>query len=459
MKEAFVTEAGQQLSNNNINTKTKNRRCHQRQHRRTKKSSTSSPFQLFESMMAYSILVLLSLSFVFQVTSSFEEGNDGDSGSYYQRYKVYPPYCSDPKEMKTRSIPPLPLQEDSSENSTSPNTHLVHVSAIIRHGARTPVHGTKRCWKGYWDEPDGIWNCKLRTIVSTRPYNYETDSASTSSTVGEGDGMFLIQKVYNAFHGDGESSPYKNNLNGTCQNGQLLQPGYDQEVVNGQYLRDAYIYNGSNPNHDPRMVLFDTTKDVQSNVYPFLEPHLRYRSDDDQRTVASGQILLSTMFEPELQLYRTAMKSNPIITHHTADRALDIVDGTGYCPLTHEAYIRSIQSQEYQSFLNSEESLLMQQLMRDELDPDPKYNVALGCMMTAICTDRSLPDVINDYDDSTNTDSDEYTKKYGPNRFERLMNFVSFFSFVSFILLIVLDFLGGSQLFYTCTAYSEWHDI
>ena len=288
----------------------------------------------------------------------------------------------------------MQIHNNNNNNNNVTQYTSCSCTAIIRHGARTPIHGTKRCWKGYWDEPDGIWNCKLRTIMSTRPYNY--DDTSTSSTTNtntatlESDGMFLIEKVYNAFHGDGESSPYKNHLNGTCQDGQLIQQGYDQQVLNGQSLRDAYMYNGSNPNHDPRMILFDTTKDVQSNVYPFLEPHLRYRSDDDQRTVASGQILLSTMFEPEIQLYYNTMKSHPIITHHTADKPLDILGGTDYCPLTQESYTRSIQSQTYQSFLKSKESILIQQMIQNELDPDPTHNFGLDCMMTAICTDQVI---------------------------------------------------------------------
>ena len=63
----------------------------------------------------------------------------------YQRYKAYPPYCSDPAEMATRKIPPLPTDDNN-------NTRIVHVTAIIRHGARTPIQ-TYHCWDGYWEEP------------------------------------------------------------------------------------------------------------------------------------------------------------------------------------------------------------------------------------------------------------------------------------------------------------------
>jgi hypothetical protein len=83
------------------------------------------------------------------------------------------------------------------------------------------------------------------------------------------------------------NSSCKNNLNGTCQEGQLIKQGYEQQIFNGRLLRDAYIYDGGNEGHDPRLQLFDTSR---RDFYPFEQPHLRYRSDDDQRTLASGQI-------------------------------------------------------------------------------------------------------------------------------------------------------------------------
>jgi hypothetical protein len=49
--------------------------------------------------------------------------------------------------------------------------------------------------------------------------------------------LFLLEKRYDALH-----EPMSNYLNGTCQVGQLLEPGYEQELRNGQFLRDAYVY-------------------------------------------------------------------------------------------------------------------------------------------------------------------------------------------------------------------------
>jgi hypothetical protein len=68
----------------------------------------------------------------------------------------------------------------------------------------------------------------------------------------------------------------------------------------------------------------------------------------------------------------------------------------------------------------------MRQLIKDELLRGADVNFGgIDCLMTSICTDRSLPDVINDYKlKSEEVDDNQYTKKYGRNRFERLMNYV-----------------------------------
>lgn len=352
------------------------------------------------------------------------------SSLYYQRYEAYPPYCSDPEEMSTRNIPPLP--KDKNNNN---NTRIIHVTAIIRHGARTPIH-TKHCWDGHWKSPDGIWDCQLTTLLSTMPH-YEGQSDD------EDKGAFLIEKIYDAFQGDSKRTPsqYRNRMNGTCQDGQLIQQGYDQQISNGNHLRDAYVYDGSDKSQrDPRLQLFVTSslninKNDEGNVedYPFLDGKLRYRSDDEERTIASGQVLLSKMFGPELLLYHRAHNgANPIITHHTADRSVDIlssVRGKTMCPTQKAAIKRSEESKEYQAFVNSEENVLMRKLINDELLRGDDVNFGgLDCLMTSICTDRNLPDVINDYNKSDEVDDNLYTKKYGPNRFERLSNYVRIYS-------------------------------
>eukprot|EP00531_Pseudo-nitzschia_arenysensis_P018394 CAMPEP_0116123460 /NCGR_PEP_ID=MMETSP0329-20121206/4763_1 /TAXON_ID=697910 /ORGANISM="Pseudo-nitzschia arenysensis, Strain B593" /LENGTH=607 /DNA_ID=CAMNT_0003617383 /DNA_START=116 /DNA_END=1939 /DNA_ORIENTATION=- len=346
---------------------------------------------------------------------------------YYQRYKSYPPYCSDPSEMNTRAIPPLPKDQ----NTTTYKSRLQRVTAVIRHGARTPIH-TKNCWKGHWNEPDGIWDCELTTMLSTRPIG-ETPNSETDS------GQFLVEKIYDAFAGERPPVPYRNIMNGTCQDGQLIQQGYDQQIRNGQFLRDAYVFDDSagegvtDAKGDPRLRLFTTSALLDNGIENlnnrFLYGILRYRSDDDQRTLASGQVLLGAMFGPEAVAYRKAHNGKiPIVEHHTGDHENDIMSlhrGEHKCPKQKELMKRALASEEFTAFYHSEESKTMRQLIDDHLEPEGVLFGGTDCMMTSICTDRSIPDVIRDYGNATKSAKDDaYTSKYGPNRFERLRDYV-----------------------------------
>jgi FAD binding domain/Histidine phosphatase superfamily (branch 2) len=356
------------------------------------------------SLTASVLLVLLLVLFQPFFKPMMVEAANG-TPAHYQRYKAYHPYCSDPEEMSTRSIPPLPPQ-----NSSVPATKLVHVTAVVRHGARTPTH-PRQCWNGYWDEPQGVWDCQAKTMMSTRPYR----------TVKDDVGMFLVEKVYDAFRGDGSESPYKNQLNGTCQEGQLIDQGFEQQTTNGKALRDAYIFDGSSSSsQDPRLRLFDTSGE---GTYPFFEPHLRYRSDDDQRTLASGQILVSTMFKDEVDAYRSSEGRDPVISHHTADRHVDILSQKFDCPSHKEAERQSISSKEYQDFYNSEESHAIRRLLLNELGLSNPTGSLLDCLMTAMCTDRALPPILDDY--GKENQDDDWSRAYGSQRFQRVVDYVS----------------------------------
>lgn len=403
-----------------------------------------------------------------------KQQDDSSSDPFYKRYDVYPPYCGDPIEMQRRKIPDLVLPSSSSSGSSSGvfdiNTRLEHVSVMIRHGARTPTHGNHHCWPGFWDAPQGVWDCDLTTVMLATGPNPDTMVGPKND--GDDDdngGIFFVQKVYDAFIERSDStldhdvvfSPYKNHLNGTCQAGQLIRQGYDQQVTNGQLLRERYIYDGSKQDDDDddknaRLRLFDTSDILKDNNrddtsgssstttttmdYPFSRQNLRYRSDDDQRTVASGQVLLQSLFGPELRAFVTRNNGRqPIIDHHTADRSLDILDAhrddNDLCNRIFQTIEdKAHSSDEYRRFNQSDESILMGQLIDNEFSHPTSFTQ--DCMMTAICTDRPIPDVINDYkgenhDDTTTSDGegmddgDIYTQKYGRNRFVRLRDYVS----------------------------------
>ena len=107
--------------------------------------------------------------------------------------------------------------------------------------------------------------------------------------------------------------------------GQLLQQGYEQQIVNGQLLREAYAYKEGDYEHDQRMRLLNTKVENEESLLTF--PNLYFRADDYQRTVMSGQILLRSLFDPELSAYR---EKNPLksisVPLHIADEDRDILD-------------------------------------------------------------------------------------------------------------------------------------
>ena len=91
--------------------------------------------------------------------------------------------------------------------------------------------------------------------------------------------------------------------------GQLLHTGYEQEIINGRYLRDVYLIRSLNV-VDERMRLYNPpppTRDsenghdndgVDGEKYPFPYefPNIYYRSDNQKRTLLSGEAVIKGMF-------------------------------------------------------------------------------------------------------------------------------------------------------------------
>ena len=388
------------------------------------------------------------------MTSSASIGRATTRGEDYAKYTHYPAYCSTPGEMRNRAVPPL--REDGGDGK------LVHVAAVIRHGARTPWSGPPdvACWEGYRarSADTSVWDCDL--------FAYAAPPPPRSSMLD-----FIFEKRYDAHS-------TKNALNGTCQLGQLLSRGYDQEITNGRILRNAYLYdddddddgNGNGAKDDPRMRLWDATMtttttraavgDMTKPIYH--ESNLYYRADDEQRTLMSGQILLRGLFEKELLIGDHAAaadtdndgsSSTAIIRLHTADYANDILTpNPRLCPNTFNLFKSAYTSDEYMRWIEHERVEI------NTIDEFIKSNMKLtngvgamgnmiDCMMTTICTDRTLPSYINDYDGTLgptmfyyNTDDDEEdttttttaatpdnvdtttTTNHNSNMFERIIN-------------------------------------
>lgn len=391
-----------------------------------------------------------------------------ESGMSYKKYPSYPNYCSIPATMRRRSIPPL---QATVPNLGDRNTKLVQVTAVIRHGARTPYSSSLSCWDGYWTDPaTGVWDCELTTLTAPpsppEVKNEEEVAAGQSKVDTEadagGEAMFLFDKRYDALSDPPELS---NKLNGTCQVGQLILRGYDQELANGKHLRSAYVYDGTDAqsvSHNPRMRLFDATAnggiDATNGRRMYEEPNLVYRADDDQRTLMSGQVLLRGLFGKDFDDHKDREGSDPVVRLHTADRARDVLTpNEAICPRLKEIRTAAGDSLEFQQFNNSKEAETLRKMMVKELGNDFAEE-AIDCLMTTICTDRPLPPIVDDFKkeedgrdrrrdsdrndgegnnceggkdedrarglSSSSSDSDDSSDEgYGTNIFERLFNF------------------------------------
>jgi hypothetical protein len=338
---------------------------------------------------------------------------------WYTRYPQYPNYCSTPEQMATRPIPELVLTTDTDTDTDTDTeearpkvgaTQLVHVTSILRHGART-IFGRSdehQCWEGYWEDREtAVWNCDLHTL--SMPPNPERIIQEEGETkVFAQKSAFLFEKQYDAL-----KSPQSNILNGTCNEGQLILQGYEQQVWNGKLLRDAYLYDEAGPvEHDERLRLFDIAAASSSTTeQPWEEHNLYLRSDDEQRTLMSGQLLMRGLFENELIASRKQNSNGiaqdedamifPSIPVHTADHSRDILGGfQSQCPKLEALKRTSEESHVYQQFANSQESKEVCAFMESQLTHDPGL---LDCLMTTVCTDRPLPERFGIYNPHPNS--------------------------------------------------------
>jgi len=287
--------------------------------------------------------------------------------------------------MEERRIPPLLPDANYGESQ------LVHVTAVIRHGARVPWSGDIQCWANYTE----TWNCDKSTLTTAGMLEPHKTAP-----------LLLLDKRYNALK-DSEDN-LQNSLQGSCQEGQMIAQGVAQQVTNGDILRAAYW----DTEHRQQRLWEDEDKPWET-VY--------YRSDDEERTVASGQTLLSSMFSDELD----DLSHAPRIAVHTADYWRDIVaPNEGLCPRLTELRERAMGSEEYRQFNTSIESRVLRNFLANELDM-PWRGAGIDCLMTTMCTDRDLPPQIDDFQEG-----DENTKyfpkddmDYGTNLFSRIYNF------------------------------------
>jgi hypothetical protein len=339
---------------------------------------------------------------------SFNDPIYRPNNDFYQRYSHYPEYCSTPQQIDERRIPPL---RDDHITSIG-ETRLIHVTSVIRHGARTPWSANVRCWDGYWEDvKTGIWDCDLTTFM-TQP-----DAATEKRN--DQRAMFLFEKQYDSIQF--REDHLTNELNGTCQMGQLLYQGYDQQLKIGKILRDAYTFRKGEFDKDERMRLIDLS--LQDYI-PWHSDHLLFRADDDQRTIMSGSVLLRSLFETELEEVLKTTNHYPVISLHIADRDRDIVDANDRdCPRLVQIQLQATQSPDYQVFDNSQSSQNVRSYMLNNLKIiDETQTSILDCLMCTMCTDRPLPEAVNDYD-GTNDNWFTRLAQYDIQTYTKVMKF------------------------------------
>jgi hypothetical protein len=130
-------------------------------------------------------------------------------------------------------------------------------------------------------------------------------TASPNNKLKKESSLWLFRKLYDA--GD-------NLLGGNCLTGQLLYEGYRQMEGVGAVLRSAYL-DGTDV-----LRLFPSTiwEEIDHENLVYL------RSDDETRTLMSGQIMIHSMFN---------ISTQEIIDWHTEDYRLDQIYPNSYaCP-------------------------------------------------------------------------------------------------------------------------------
>lgn len=135
-----------------------------------------------------------------------------------------------------------------------------------------------------------------------------------------------------------------------------------------------------------------TVGDASKKIYQ--EPNLKYRADDEQRTLMSGQILLRGLFGPEI-LAADKEEDNgdttTVIKLHTGDYKRDVlVINKNICPRAAELEAEAYASEEYKVWNEtSVEVQIIRKFAQDKMGLDVIPYGILDCLMTTMCTDVS----------------------------------------------------------------------
>ncbi|GMH62024.1 hypothetical protein TrLO_g8067 [Triparma laevis f. longispina] len=289
----------------------------------------------------------------------------------------YPYYCSkmnaDVPSSYFRDMPRIPELDPTIVASSG--AKILSASALIRHGARTPYESSF-CWSGYHtDESQYVWDCSNSIVMTTAP---------TSSSTYTSDSNLLFKKVYDAL-----TEPLANELDGTCHVGQLIEEGVKQETRNGEQLRSSYVGDG-----DLKLFSSDDSFLQGSGSNGIPRTHVKFRGDDQQRTLQSGQLLVEALFPTTED---QSGSENVLVDWHTSDYGSDPIYPNSYiCPKLTELQNEATSSSEFIAVNTSASALKLNSILDSDLG-GADWRHILDCQMTSICTDRSIPSSIDDF--------------------------------------------------------------
>ncbi|CCI44788.1 unnamed protein product [Albugo candida] len=276
-------------------------------------------------------------------------------GGIYDSWKPHE-YCNDLDHIESTRIEPLTLAEQHQVES------LLQVQVLARHGSRAP-YGRIFCWDEKKNNPmNAQWNCSTTSVSSQ-------NIAVKSSAAGYGR---LFRKHY---------TKGLNILKGDCVVGGLLPEGREQHAFNGLYLREAYI--GPSPFN-----LFKT-----ANISSIDTRRIYLRSDDQERTLGSGQVLFDAFFPPDASESKAL---GDLLQWNVADYSTDHINANeNICPMMNYIADLSSTSKTFHDHITSRPVLELEERFSASVG-NFSWNTVLECLSVARCNNLPLPNGVDE---------------------------------------------------------------
>ncbi|TDH67222.1 hypothetical protein CCR75_000730 [Bremia lactucae] len=265
-------------------------------------------------------------------------------------------YCNSMDGIEATRIPQLTSQQVKRVES------LEQVQIIARHGARVP-YAKLFCWDSNIHNPMGAqWNCTT-TSVSSHDINLNENTAGFGR---------LYRKSYMKGH---------NILNGDCIVGGLLPLGRLQHKSNGEFLCDSYVGDGP-------LKLFPT-----ANLSHLELSKIYLRSDDQERTLGSGQALIDGLFPVDST---RSFEMQRMLSWDVSDIAMDYISpNENICPYIGHISELSSKSVEMEKHLQDTATVKIDKHFSNIVG-EFSWSTVLECLSTARCNNLELPSGIDE---------------------------------------------------------------